>query len=94
MLTISTAVPSISASAIAQTVAQRVWPAGASGSAPGFQRAFHSVEMTLLALVAALLDLVLDDLSGTRGLLTLLVPVAVVTIAGHLLAILTSGRLR
>jgi len=59
-----------------------------------FQRAFHSVEMTLLALVAGVLDLILGDLSGTRSLVTLLVPVAVVTIAGHLLAILTSGRLR
>jgi phosphatidylglycerophosphate synthase len=59
-----------------------------------FHRVFHSVELTLLALVAAVLDVVLGDLDGTQGLLVILVPVAVVTIAGHLLAILTSSRLR
>ena len=59
-----------------------------------FHRVFHSVELTLLALVAAILDVVLGDLDGTHGLLVILVPVAVVTIAGHLLAILTSSRLR
>ena len=59
-----------------------------------FHRVFHSVELTLVALVAAVLDAVLGDLDGTQGLLVILVPVAVVTIAGHVLAILTSSRLR
>lgn len=59
-----------------------------------FHRAFHSVEMTLLALVAAIGDLILGDLDATQGLVVILLPVAVVTIAGHLLAILTSSRLR
>jgi phosphatidylglycerophosphate synthase len=59
-----------------------------------FHRVFHSIELTLLALVAAVLDLVLGDLDGTQGLLVILLPVAVVTIGGHGLAILTSSRLR
>jgi phosphatidylglycerophosphate synthase len=59
-----------------------------------FHRVFHSVELTLLALLASLLDVILGDLDGTRGLVAILVPVAMVTIAGHLVAILTSSRLR
>ena len=59
-----------------------------------FHRVFHSIELTLLALVAAILDVVVGDLDGTQGLLVILVPVALVTIAGHILAILTSSRLR
>jgi phosphatidylglycerophosphate synthase len=57
----------------------------AAGRLP-FYRAFVAVEFTALALVAALLD-------ETRTLLIALVPVAAVTAAGHLLAILTSKRL-
>jgi len=59
-----------------------------------FNRVFHSVELTLLALLAAVVDVVGDDLVGTRGLVAILLPVAAVTVAGHLLAILTSSRLR
>jgi phosphatidylglycerophosphate synthase len=59
-----------------------------------FHRAFHSVELTLLALLAGLADLALGGLDATRVLLLVLVPLAVVTVAGHLLAILTSSRLR
>jgi phosphatidylglycerophosphate synthase len=59
-----------------------------------FFRAFVAVEATLLALVAALLDLALGDLEATRILVIALVPVAAITAAGHLLAILTSERLR
>ena len=59
-----------------------------------FFRAFVAVEATLLALVAALLDLALDDLEATRVLVIALVPVAAITAAGHLLAILMSERLR
>jgi phosphatidylglycerophosphate synthase len=59
-----------------------------------FFRAFVAVEATLLALMAALLDLALGDLEATRVLVIALVPVAAITAAGHLLAILTSERLR
>jgi phosphatidylglycerophosphate synthase len=59
-----------------------------------FFRAFVAVEATLLALAAALLDLALGDLEATRLLVAALVPVAAITAAGHLLAILMSERLR
>jgi phosphatidylglycerophosphate synthase len=59
-----------------------------------FFRAFVAMEATLLAVGAAIVDLAAGDLSGTRGLLVALVPVAVITVVGHLLAILTSSRLR
>ena len=53
-----------------------------------------AIEATLLALAAALLDVALGDLEATRVLVIALVPVAAITAAGHLLAILTSERLR
>jgi hypothetical protein len=52
------------------------------------------VEFTLLALAAAVVDAVGDDLIGSRTLLVALVAVGAVTAAGHLLAVLTSDRLR
>jgi phosphatidylglycerophosphate synthase len=59
-----------------------------------FFRAFVAIEATLLALAAALLDLVLGELEATRALVVALVPVAAVTAAGRLFAILNSDRLR
>jgi len=59
-----------------------------------FYRAFIATEATLLAFVAAVIDAVTDDLTGTRVLLAALLPVAAITAAGHLLAILASSRLR
>jgi phosphatidylglycerophosphate synthase len=59
-----------------------------------FFRAFVAVEATLLALLAAVVDALAGDLVGTRVLLTGLIPVAAITVAGHLVAILTSDRLR
>ena len=53
-----------------------------------FYRAFVAMEFTLLALVARKL---LDE---TDTLLVVLVPVAAITALGHLVAILTSDRLR
>jgi phosphatidylglycerophosphate synthase len=58
-----------------------------------FHRVFHSIELSLLVLVAALLDLVSDG-DATRWLLTGLVVAGVVTVVGHLAAVLTSSRLR
>lgn len=58
-----------------------------------FHRAFHSVELSLLVLVAALVDLVADG-AATRVLLAALVAAAAVTVVGHLAAVLTSSRLR
>jgi phosphatidylglycerophosphate synthase len=59
-----------------------------------FHRAFHSIELTLLALVAAVVDAAGGGLDGTRLLLAVLVPAAALTVVGHLAAILTSSRLR
>ena len=58
-----------------------------------FHRAFHSVELSLLILVAAVLDLWLDGLA-TQVLLVGLVAAAAVTVVGHLAAVLASSRLR
>ena len=58
-----------------------------------FHRAFHSVELSLLILIAAVLDLWLDGLA-TQVLLVGLVAAAAVTVVGHLAAVLASSRLR
>ena len=58
-----------------------------------FHRVFHSVELSLLVLVAAVLDLCLDGLA-TRCCWPGLVAAAVVTVVGHLAAVLASSRLR
>jgi phosphatidylglycerophosphate synthase len=57
-------------------------------------RVFHAVEATLLAVVAAIVDAAAGDLTGSRVLVWGLVGLAAVTAAGHLVAILTSDRLR
>jgi phosphatidylglycerophosphate synthase len=59
-----------------------------------FFRAFVAMEATLLALVAAIIDAATGTLDGTRTLVLALIPVAAITAGGHLLAILTSDRLR
>jgi phosphatidylglycerophosphate synthase len=59
-----------------------------------FHRVFHSVELTLLILVAALIDLFVGDLLATKVLLVALVISACVTVVGHLAAVLASSRLR
>jgi hypothetical protein len=59
-----------------------------------FFRAFVAIEFTLLAFAAAIVDSIAGDLAGSRALLVALLPVAALTAAGHLLAILTSSRLR
>jgi len=59
-----------------------------------FHRAYHSVELTLLALVAAIIDLPLGDLAATRFLVAFLAIFGVVTVIGHLASILSSSRLR
>ncbi len=59
-----------------------------------FFRAFVAIEATLLALAAAIVDALADGMPGTRALVIALVPIAAVTAAGHLFAILASSRLR
>jgi phosphatidylglycerophosphate synthase len=57
-------------------------------------RAYHAVELTTLFLVAAVVDAVTDDLSGTRVFLAVLLPLTLLVVVGHATAILTSARLR
>ena len=60
-----------------------------------FHRMYHSIELTLLALVAAIGDLAFGgDLLGTHVLVLALLAGAVVTVAGHVAAILSSSKLR
>jgi phosphatidylglycerophosphate synthase len=59
-----------------------------------FFRAFVAIEFSFLVLAAAIWDAAAGDLTGSRALVIALVPVAAVTAAGRLAAILTSQRLR
>lgn len=59
-----------------------------------FHRAYHSVELTILALIAGIGDAIVGDLSVTRFLVAFLAIFGVVTIIGHLASILSSSRLR
>jgi phosphatidylglycerophosphate synthase len=63
-----------------------------------FHRAYHSVELTLLVLLAALADRFVapggSGLAATRFLLGALLAAAVVTVLGHVVAVLTSSKLR
>ena len=58
-----------------------------------FHRVFHSVELSLLILVAAVVDLFLQG-TATKVLLAALLISACLTLVGHFAAVLTSSRLR
>jgi len=60
-----------------------------------FNRIFHSVEMTILAFLAAVGDALLGGgLDVTRVLVIAMLVLAVPTVVGHVLAILSSTKLR
>ena len=59
-----------------------------------FNRIYHSVEMTILAFLAAVGDALLGGLTATRGLLVVMLVLAVPTVLGHLASILSSTKLR
>lgn len=59
-----------------------------------FHRIYHSVEMTLLILAAAIGDALVGDLAVTRILLVALLPLAALSTLGHAIAILASSRLK
>jgi hypothetical protein len=59
-----------------------------------FHRVFHSVELSLLVLAAAVVDAVAGSTLATRGLLLALVMAVAGTVVGHLVAVLSSARLR
>jgi phosphatidylglycerophosphate synthase len=57
-----------------------------------FHRVFHSVELSILVLIAAVIDLFVAG-AATKVLLAALVVAAAVTLVGHLVAVLASSRL-
>ena len=59
-----------------------------------FHRMYHSVEMTFVILLAAVADLVVGGLGATRLLTAALVPLALLSVVGHFVAIVTSRRVR
>ena len=59
-----------------------------------FHRLYHSIELSLLVLVAAVVDVIAGDLTGTRVLLVVLIPASLLAVIGHFVAIVTSSRLR
>ena len=59
-----------------------------------FHKVFHSVELSLLILAAALMDAVVGDTLATRFLLPALLVAVAVTVVGHLVAVLSSARLQ
>jgi phosphatidylglycerophosphate synthase len=59
-----------------------------------FHRLYHSIELSLLVLAAAVVDVVAGGLTGTHVLLVVLLPAALLAVAGHFLAIVSSSRLR
>jgi CDP-alcohol phosphatidyltransferase-like enzyme len=59
-----------------------------------FHRLYHSIELSLIILVAALVDVVVGDLTGTRVLVLILIPASLLAVGGHFLAIVSSSRLR
>jgi phosphatidylglycerophosphate synthase len=57
-------------------------------------RALLAMEMTFLAIVAAIVDTIRDDLEATQVLSAGLLAVAGLVVVGHLLAVVSSARLR
>jgi phosphatidylglycerophosphate synthase len=58
-----------------------------------FHKVFHSVELSILVLIAAIIDPFVGG-AATKVLLAALVIAAGMTVIGHLVAVLTSSRLR
>jgi len=59
-----------------------------------FHRLYHSVELSILAFVFALVGLVIGDALASRILVGALLPLAVLATAGHFVAIISSKRVR
>jgi phosphatidylglycerophosphate synthase len=59
-----------------------------------FHRIYHSVELSLIVLAAAIVDAVAGELRGTHALLAVVVPLALLSVIGHFVAIVASNRVR
>ncbi|UOE45565.1 CDP-alcohol phosphatidyltransferase family protein [Agromyces larvae] len=59
-----------------------------------FHRLYHSVELTLIAFAAAVIGLFAGQPLTDRGVVVVLVPLAILALVGHFVAILASRRVR
>lgn len=59
-----------------------------------FHRLYHSVELTMLVFLAALVGLVVGGVTADRVLLVALLPLSVLALVGHFVAIMASKRVR
>ncbi len=59
-----------------------------------FHRLYHSVELTMLAFITAIAGLFLPPLLAERALVLILLPLAVLALIGHFVAIMASKRVR
>jgi phosphatidylglycerophosphate synthase len=59
-----------------------------------FHRIYHSVELTIIAFIAAVVGLAVGELLVSQILVTVLLPLSVLAIIGHFVAIMTSSRVR
>lgn len=59
-----------------------------------FHRLYHSVELTMLAFATAVVGLFLPALVADRWLLLILLPLSVLALLGHFVAIMASKRVR
>lgn len=59
-----------------------------------FHRIYHSVELTIIAFIAAVIGLVLGELYVSQILVSVLLSLSVLAIIGHFIAIMTSSRVR
>jgi len=59
-----------------------------------FHRIYHSVELTIIAFVAAVIGLAAGELHVSQVLVAVLLPLSVLAIIGHFVAIMTSSRVR
>lgn len=59
-----------------------------------FHRLYHSVELTMLAFLGAVVGLFVGNAEADRALLIVLVPLAFLAVVGHFVAIMASRRVR
>lgn len=59
-----------------------------------FHRIYHSVELTIIAFLAALVGVAFGQLVVSQILVAVLLPLSILAIIGHFVAIMTSSRVR
>ena len=59
-----------------------------------FHRLYHSVELTIIIFLTAIVGMFLPPLVAERGLLLILLPLATLALVGHFVAIMASKRVR